>query len=82
VFIITAAQCSFAIEAEKLAENIGNVDGKHVICERMPGCAHGWDKEAIRGTPQCEAKEKAYEMAASMLRMRGDKVEKPQMTVV
>jgi acetyl esterase/lipase len=45
--IITAAQGAFAIEAEKLAENIRNVDGKYVVCERMYGCAHGWDKEAV-----------------------------------
>ncbi|KAF3386623.1 hypothetical protein F1880_000695 [Penicillium rolfsii] len=78
VLIITAAQCAFALEAEKLAENIRNVDGKHVICERMNGCAHGWDKEAVQGTPQWEAKEKAYEMAASMLRKREGQVEKLQ----
>ncbi|KAJ5389795.1 uncharacterized protein N7496_000863 [Penicillium cataractarum] len=71
VLIVTAAQCSFAIEAEKMAGNIRNVDGKYVVCERMDSCAHGWDKEAIRGTPQCDAKDKAYEMAADMLRKRG-----------
>lgn len=82
VLIITAAQCAFAIEAEKLADNIRNVDGKHVVCERMYGCAHGWDKEAVQGTPQCEAKDKAYEMAASMLRKREGGVEKLQTSLV
>lgn len=82
VLIITAAQCAFAIEAENLAENIRNVDSKYVVCERMVGCAHGWDKEAVRGTLQCEAKDKAYKMAATMPRNREGGSERPQMTVV
>ena len=69
------------IEAEKLAENIRNVDGKCVVYERMDGCAHGWDKEAVRGTPQCDAKDKAYKMAADMLRKRESGVEKAQTAV-
>lgn len=70
VLLVTAAQCPFAIEAEKLAEYIGKVDGKYVVCRRMENCAHGWDKEAIRGTSQCKAKDEAYAMAASMLKRR------------
>ncbi|OOQ84662.1 putative esterase/lipase [Penicillium brasilianum] len=82
ILMITAAQCAFAIEVEKLAENIRNVDGKYVVCKRMDGCAHGWDKEAIQGTPQAEAKDEAYEMAANMLRRREMGAEKPSMTKV
>lgn len=74
VLIITAAQDPFAIEGEKLAEAIGKVDGKNVVCRRMERCAHGWDKEAIRGTSQCKAKEKAYDLAGEMLRKREDEV--------
>lgn len=70
VLLVTAAQCPFAIEAENLAEDIGNVDGKHVVCRRMENCAHGWDKEAIRGTSQCRAKEEAYALAVDMLKRK------------
>lgn len=74
VLIITAAQDPFAIEGEKLAEEIGNIDGKTVVCRRMDGCAHGWDKEALRGTSQCKAKEEAYDLAVEMLRKKKDEV--------
>ncbi|KAJ5895052.1 hypothetical protein N7495_006743 [Penicillium taxi] len=71
VLIITAAQCSFAIEGEKLAEKIGSLDGgiegKLTVCCRMDGCAHGWDKEVVRGTSQCKAKDEAYTLAVEML---------------
>lgn len=72
VLIITVAQDSFAIEAEQLAENIGKVDGKTLVCRRMERCAHGWDKEAIRGSSQCQAKDEAYAMAVEMLRTEGE----------
>ncbi|KAJ5130261.1 uncharacterized protein N7515_006300 [Penicillium bovifimosum] len=66
--IITAAQDPFAIEAEKFSDKLNNTDGKYSICRRMEDCAHGWDKEAVDGTPQCEAKMEAYELAVAMLR--------------
>lgn len=71
VVFITAAQDPFAIEAENLAEAIRAVDGKTVACERMDECAHGWDKEAIRGTSQCRAKDKAYALAVNVLNRGG-----------
>lgn len=74
--VITAAQCPFAIEAEKLAEYIGNVDAKHVVCQRMENCGHGRDKEAIRGTSQCKAKDEAYAMAVNMLNRKDDETVK------
>lgn len=67
VLTITAAQCSFALEAEELAQKIGSIGGKYSVYKRMDGCAHGWDKEAIRGTSQCAAKDEAYALVASML---------------
>lgn len=70
VLLITAAQCPFPIEVEKLAEYIGTADSKYVVCRRMENCVHGWDKEAIRGTSQCKAKDEAYALAAKMLRRR------------
>lgn len=66
ILIITAAQCAFAIEGETLAASLESA-GKYVKCRRMDGCAHGWDKEAIRGSSQCVAKDEAYAMAVEML---------------
>lgn len=71
VVFITAAQDPFAIEAENLAEAIRAVEGKTVACERMDECAHGWDKEAIRGTSQCRAKDAAYALAVNVLNKGG-----------
>lgn len=68
---ITADQCAFAIEAEKLSEKISSVEGKVSLCRRMTECAHGWDKEAIRGTSQCESKDEAYALVVSSLQ-RGE----------
>jgi acetyl esterase/lipase len=70
VLIVTAAQDPFAIEAEKLSETLNNTEGKSSVCQRMENCAHGWDKEAIRGTSQCEAKFEAYDLAVDMLKRR------------
>lgn len=68
---ITADQCAFAIEAENLSEKIGSIDGNVSICRRMKGCAHGWDKEALRGSSQCKAKDEAYALAVGALQ-RGE----------
>ncbi|KAJ5997192.1 hypothetical protein N7522_008852 [Penicillium canescens] len=68
--IITAAQDPFAIEAEELSKKLNDTDGKVSVCERMEGCAHGWDKEAIRGTSQCDAKDEAYQLAVKILRQK------------
>ncbi|KAJ6161237.1 hypothetical protein N7470_004633 [Penicillium chermesinum] len=65
---ISAAQCSFGIEAEKLSQKIGAVEGKFSAAIRMNGCAHGWDKEAVRGTSQCRAKDEAYAAAVKILK--------------
>lgn len=67
VLTITAAQCSFALEAEGLAQKINSIDGKYSAYKRMDGCAHGWDKEAVRGSSQCAAKDEAYALVAMML---------------
>ncbi|KAJ5676022.1 hypothetical protein N7462_008919 [Penicillium macrosclerotiorum] len=76
VLIITAAQDPFAIEAEELAKKIQRIDGKNSFYKRMVGCAHGWDKEAVRGTSQCKAKDEAYALAVDMLqRGRIDKLD-------
>ncbi|KAJ5467481.1 hypothetical protein N7475_005233 [Penicillium sp. IBT 31633x] len=65
--IITAAQDPFAIEAEKLSKKLNDTEGKYSAYQRMDNCAHGWDKEAVQGTSQCEAKMEAYELAVTML---------------
>ncbi|CAG8923617.1 unnamed protein product [Penicillium salamii] len=71
VLMITAAQDPFAIEAEKLSEVLNNTEGKYSVSQRMENCAHGWDKEAIRGSSQCQAKIEAYDLAVDMLKRRG-----------
>lgn len=78
VLIITAAQCAFAIEGEKLAEKLEGA-GKYVECRRMEGCAHGWDKEAVRGTSQCVAKDEAYAMAVDILQREDEGDEAPRL---
>ncbi|KAJ5579702.1 uncharacterized protein N7459_005687 [Penicillium hispanicum] len=66
----------FAIQGEKLVDKISKVDGKFAIWRRMEKCAHGWDKEAIRGTSQCQAREQDYELAVSVLeRVAGEAIE-------
>ncbi|KAJ5928750.1 hypothetical protein N7466_007706 [Penicillium verhagenii] len=67
VLFITASQCSFATEAETLSEKIDGIEGKNSLSRRMEGCAHGWDKEAVRGTSQCKAKDEAYALAVATL---------------
>ena len=81
VLFITAAQDPFAIEAEKLAETIRQTKGKVAVCSRMDGCAHGWDKEAIRGTSQCQAKNEAYALAVNVLRGKGANVAQTEVKV-
>lgn len=71
VLFITASQCAFAVEAERLSEQISGIDGKVSLSRRMDGCAHGWDKEAIRGSSQCKAKDEAYALAVATLQ-RGE----------
>ncbi|CAG8243332.1 unnamed protein product [Penicillium salamii] len=70
VLMITAAQDPFAIEAEKLSEVLNNTEGKYSVSQRMENCAHGWDKEAVRGSSQCQAKIEAYDLAVDMLKRR------------
>jgi acetyl esterase/lipase len=68
--MVTAAQDPFAIEAETLSETLNRTEGKYSVCQRMDNCAHGWDKEAIRGSSQCDAKIEAYDLAVDMLMRR------------
>ncbi|KAH8426569.1 putative esterase/lipase [Aspergillus melleus] len=67
ILVITAGGDNLAGEAEALAAKIEKEPGRHVVCQRMRGCNHGWDKRAAPGTVQGEAKEKAYALAVSML---------------
>jgi acetyl esterase/lipase len=67
VLLVTAAGDSLAGEAEALAAKIDKLPGREVVCQRMQGCNHAWDKSAVPGTIQGNAKEKAYAMAVAML---------------
>ncbi|KAM0321656.1 hypothetical protein ACHAQA_010012 [Verticillium albo-atrum] len=68
VLIVTGACDSLAMEAEALAKKIEAVPGKHVVCERMEGCNHAWDKNYKPGSIQETAKNKAYDLVVEMLR--------------
>ena len=67
VLMITADGDTLALEAEELGQKIKKLQGWHVVIERMAGCSHEWDKRARVGTPQYEAKERAYKLAFDML---------------
>ncbi|KAJ5210842.1 Alpha/beta hydrolase fold-3 [Penicillium cf. griseofulvum] len=67
VLMITADGDTLAPEGEALAQKIKQLPGWHVISERMQGCSHGWDKNTRVGTPQYQAKERAYQLAFDML---------------
>ncbi|KAJ5864631.1 uncharacterized protein N7529_006547 [Penicillium soppii] len=67
ILMITADGDSLALEAEELAQKIKDLEGWHVVSQRMEKCSHGWDKHSLGGTPQYEAKERAYQLAVDML---------------
>ncbi|RAL12192.1 putative esterase/lipase [Aspergillus homomorphus CBS 101889] len=69
VMIVSASRDSLAVEAETLARKIAKEPGidREVVQARMQGCEHGFDKRAIPGTIQWDAREKTYAMAAAML---------------
>jgi len=66
VLMITCDGDSLASEAEELAERLQH-EGCYVVSERMNGCSHAWDKRTRAGTPQHQAKERAYNMAVEIL---------------
>lgn len=66
MLIITCAGDSLAPETEELAKNLQQ-EGRYVVHERMNGCNHAWDKSAKEGTPQDEAKKRAYKLAVELL---------------
>ncbi|KAA8651312.1 hypothetical protein EYZ11_002605 [Aspergillus tanneri] len=65
---VTAAQCNMAVEAEDLANRIGEVEGKEVVVQRFEGCGHAWDKVAKVGTKNWDKKVRAYGMVVELLR--------------
>ncbi|KAI9927881.1 hypothetical protein ASPWEDRAFT_114168 [Aspergillus wentii DTO 134E9] len=67
LMIVTGAGDNLAYEAEDIAARVGKLPGRQVVCQRMQGCDHAWDKGAKAGTVQGDAKEKAYAMAVAML---------------
>ncbi|PYH47824.1 putative esterase/lipase [Aspergillus saccharolyticus JOP 1030-1] len=69
VMIVTAACDNLAVEAETLAHKIAKAPGKdrEVVQVRMQGCNHAFDKRALPGTVQWDAREKTYAMAGAML---------------
>lgn len=68
LLMITAEGDSLAPEGEELAGKLQQLPGWHVVSERMDGCNHAWDKRAQPGTPQHQAKERAYNLAVNLLK--------------
>ncbi|KAJ5296992.1 uncharacterized protein N7443_007885 [Penicillium atrosanguineum] len=66
ILMITCEGDSLALEGEELAEKLQH-EGHYVVSERMNGCSHAWDKRTRAGTPQRQAKERAYKLAVEML---------------
>lgn len=66
MLVITCAGDSLAPETEDLVKNLKHA-GHDVVHERMEGCDHGWDKGTKEGTPQDEAKKRAYGLVVEML---------------
>jgi acetyl esterase/lipase len=67
MLMITAEGDSLALEGEDLAQKLEKLPGRHVVSERMGGCNHAWDKRTRAGTPQREARDRAYTLAVDML---------------
>ncbi|KAJ5114823.1 hypothetical protein NUU61_000582 [Penicillium alfredii] len=68
MLMITADGDSLAPETELLAENLQQQQGWQVDYQRMEQCNHAWDKQAhAAGTPQHEAKDRAYGLAVDLL---------------
>lgn len=74
LLLVTAARDALALEAEALATRMrqyqaasSSSPGHEVVCQRMHGCDHGWDKAAKPGSIEADARDKAYAMAVAML---------------
>lgn len=69
MLMITCDGDNLAPEGEELAAQVQELQGRHVVRQRMVGCAHAWDKATRSGSPQhhVEAKERAYRLAVAML---------------
>lgn len=67
LLMITAEGDSLALEAEEMASKLEELPGRHVVNERMAQCNHAWDKRTRAGTPQREARDRAYALAVDML---------------
>lgn len=67
VLFVTAGYDTLALEAEKMAQRLGEDPERRVVHERMDKCDHAWDKLAREGTRGWEMKERAYRLAVEML---------------
>ncbi|KAJ5894227.1 hypothetical protein N7495_005918 [Penicillium taxi] len=67
MLFITCARDNLCHEAEALAQKIKAVPGKDVVCMRMDGCDHGWDKHCKPDSREEEARDKAYSLAKQIL---------------
>lgn len=69
VLVITAGYDILADEGERLATQLKKDPKRNVVYQRMPRCNHCWDKKAVPGTREWEAKTLAYDLAVEMLQL-------------
>lgn len=67
MLMITADCDTLAPEAEEFAVRLQELQGRHVVSERMESCNHGWDKHTRAKPAEIQAKERAYGLAIDML---------------
>ncbi|KAE8393340.1 Alpha/Beta hydrolase protein [Aspergillus alliaceus] len=75
VLCVSPARDVLAGEVEELAGKLaegGKAEGgrflKKVVCERVEGCGHGWDKVAKEGTEAWEKRMRVYGMVVDLLK--------------
>jgi acetyl esterase/lipase len=68
VLLVSAARDCLAVEVEELGDRLGTVEGMSVVCERVEGCGHAWDKVAKEGSWGWEEKVRVYGMVVDLLK--------------
>ncbi|KAI9746382.1 MAG: hypothetical protein M1818_000095 [Claussenomyces sp. TS43310] len=69
VLLVTCAYDSLASETERLAERVDKegAESRYLVCKRMEGVGHAWDKSCKAGSEEEKRRDEAYDMAVHML---------------
>lgn len=70
VLLITCAYDTLALETERFAEKVQKEVGKEMVlvCKRIGGVSHAWDKSCKAGSEGEKKRDEAYNMAVNMLK--------------